>query len=143
MGKTIVFLIGLAIGYATTFISGQPKVVWTPEKKALVFAQDEAKFWKERYMETFENYHVTASAYALKGKTKNGAIVSEGHIAVSRDLIHLMNKKVEVRTLDNDFVGTFLVTDMMGPSYRNSVDIWMIANAGKFGRKPVSLKVIS
>ena len=142
MGNFITLLIGIALGILLHAYSTPQPAKWTPERKALVFAQDEAKFWKERYMETFENYHVTASAYALRGKTKNGSIVSEGHIAVSRDLGHLMNKRVEVWTLDKEFLGTFLVTDTMAQGYRNSVDIWMPKRALDFGRKPVTLKVV-
>lgn len=142
MGNLITLIIGIALGILLHSHGTPQTSKWTPERKALVFAQDEAKFWKERYMETFENYHVTASAYALRGKTKNGAIVSKGHIAVSRDLEHLINKKVEVWTLDKEFLGTFIVTDTMAHGYKNSVDIWMPHGASKFGRKPVTLKVM-
>lgn len=81
----------------------------------------------------------TATAYSLRGKMANGQNVHQGAIAADPRILPIGT------VVHIEGMGTFVVKDTGGAIKGNKIDIWIPnrADAIKFGRRGIKLKVIS
>jgi len=83
-----------------------------------------------------------ATAYALKGRTASGRMVSKGLIAADPRVLPLGSR---VRLEAGIFSGDYLVADTGGAIRGRRIDIWTpsIREAMRFGRRTIKLTVLS
>ena len=83
----------------------------------------------------------TATAYALRGRTSSGLMVTRGLIAADRRVLPLGTR---VRLEAGTYSGEYLVADRGGAVRGRKIDIWMPTSreALRFGRRPVKLTIL-
>ena len=84
----------------------------------------------------------TATAYALRGRTSSGQMVTRGLIAADRRVLPLGTR---VRLEAGAYSGEYLVADRGGAVRGRRIDIWMpsTGEARRFGRRPVKLTILN
>lgn len=124
------FLVGGAVAQSRTSDS-RVRIVNEAKTKPLVV--------KTISVESTASKSFVATAYSLKGKMANGQSVHAGAIAADPKILPI-GTVVQI-----DGMGQFVVKDTGGAIKGNRIDIWMAstANAFKFGRRTVKLRVVS